>query len=718
MCPYKGLQPFTERDHKYFFGREEDQQTIGANLLTAPLTVLYGSSGVGKSSVLQAGVIPFLRSFSDVHVILFRTWLAPSSLDELRQKVKEQLNVDETSTTSLDALLTLAGRTGTTAVIFDQFEDYLFYHRDTQAAAEFDAEFARAVNRRDVNARFLISMREDSLAMLDRYQGRIPNLLGNYLRLKHLTRSAAERAIKLPLNQYNVDQAAGVPVDVEEKLINDVLMQVRAGQLPSGQGGHGALEADTLQSEQLIEAPFLQIVLERLWNEDADSGILKAATLERLGGAAKLVEAHLDDVMLSLPSFGQEVCARCFDRLVTPTGKKIAYTEEDLARYAADLRFRLPEVLRILTENRILRAVVMASDDRGAPRYELFHDVLSPAILDWCAKYRTGRSDISRTQQQSDVSGIVGQSPAMRQLYERIRRIALTDATVLIRGETGTGKELVARTIHECSARASGPFIAVNCALLNESLLESQLFGHEKGAFTGAVSQKKGAVELATGGTLFLDEIGELAFPVQSQLLRALQERTFIRVGGTRSLSMDVRMIASTDRDLESAVKDRRFREDLFYRLNVVSLTVPPLRQRREDILPLALHFLEQSAQRSKRHVTRLSKEVGLVLANYDWPGNVRELQNAIEFAVVFGTSEVIQAEDLPEQLLVRQSPGTPRSTYQQAIIDAKRRIVLDSMQRAKGDRTEAARLLGVSSSSLARLLRDLNLKEVHPPSI
>src|SRR5689334_6075050 len=241
---------------------------------------------------------------------------------------------------------------------------------------------------------------------------------------------------------------------------------------------------------------------------------------------------------------------------------------------------------------------------------------------------------------------MVGESSAMQRVYQFISKIAPTDGTVLIGGESGTGKELAARAIHRNSKRSQKPFMAVNCAALSESLLESELFGHERGAFTGAIAQKKGRLEIATGGTVFLDEIGELPPPLQVKLLRVLQEREFERVGGTLTIKVDVRVVAATNKNLEDAMAKNEFRHDLYYRLNVVSLEMPPLRDRREDIMLLASYFVEKYGARCNRKLKGISPAARERLLAYDWPGNVRELENAIERAVVLGTTDLILAED------------------------------------------------------------------------
>jgi transcriptional regulator with GAF, ATPase, and Fis domain len=307
---------------------------------------------------------------------------------------------------------------------------------------------------------------------------------------------------------------------------------------------------------------------------------------------------------------------------------------------------------------------------------------------------------------------MIGESKAMHEVYAFVSRVAGRDSTVLISGESGTGKELVARAVHMNSTRADKPFVAINCAAITETLLESELFGHERGAFTGAVSQKKGKLEVAEGGTVFLDEIGELAVPMQAKLLRVLQEREFERVGGTRSIKLDVRLIAATNRDLKEASKTGEFRPDLYYRLNVVSLHMPALRERREDIPLLAAFFAVQYGEKVKRRVSGISPEARACLQRYDWPGNVRELENAIERAVVLGSTEVILAEDLPDSILEETSAsGEPVSALHDGIREAKKALIERAIEQANGNYTEAAKLLGVHPNHLFRLIRTLNLK-------
>jgi len=313
---------------------------------------------------------------------------------------------------------------------------------------------------------------------------------------------------------------------------------------------------------------------------------------------------------------------------------------------------------------------------------------------------------------------MVGSSARMREVLELVQRVAPTASTVLIQGESGTGKELVARAIHRNSPRAERPFVAINCAALAESLLESEMFGHEKGAFTGAIGQKKGRIEAAEGGTLFLDEVGELAAGMQAKLLRVLQEREFEPVGGTRSIKVDVRIIAATNRSLQEAVQAGRFREDLYYRLNVVSVTTPPLRERREDIGVLAENFVEKMSKKCKVARKRLSQETVLLLEQYDWPGNVRELENAIERALVLGAATEILPEDLPEAVLEHASPAGQQldAKFHSAVKENKKQLVVQALEQANGHYVDAAKILGLHPNSLLRLMRNLGLKSTGKP--
>jgi transcriptional regulator with GAF, ATPase, and Fis domain len=308
---------------------------------------------------------------------------------------------------------------------------------------------------------------------------------------------------------------------------------------------------------------------------------------------------------------------------------------------------------------------------------------------------------------------LIGESSPMKEVYQFLARVAPTDSNVLLQGESGTGKELAARAIHRNSPRSGKPFVAINCAAIPEGLLESELFGHERGSFTGAVAQKKGRLEMANGGVVFLDEIGELAPGLQVKLLRVLQEREFERVGGIRPISVDIRLIAATNKDLGEAVKAGTFRNDLFYRLNVLSLVMPALRERRADITTLADYFIVKHVKKIKTRAKRFSPEAMACLVNYDWPGNVRELENAIERALVMSVSDVIQPEDLPESILEKGVlPSAESAKYHNQVKELKKELIVKALEESKGSFTQAAHILGVHVNYLHRLIRNLDLKE------
>ncbi len=295
-------------------------------------------------------------------------------------------------------------------------------------------------------------------------------------------------------------------------------------------------------------------------------------------------------------------------------------------------------------------------------------------------------------------SNIIGNSRAMQDVFDMIASVSRSDATVLIRGESGTGKELVAHAIHYNSARADKPFVKVNCAALPETVIESELFGHEKGAFTGAIATRRGRFELADSGTIFLDEIGDLSPTTQIKLLRVLQEREFERVGGNDTRRVNVRVIAATNRSLEELLTRNEFREDLYYRLNVFPIHIPPLRDRRSDILLLSDHFIEKYAQRNHIPVRRISTPAIDLLMSYHWPGNVRELENCIERAVLVSVDEVIHSHHLPPSLQSAESTDTQlRGTLQESLDNLERELVLDALKSTRGNMARAARLLGVT---------------------
>jgi DNA-binding NtrC family response regulator len=304
---------------------------------------------------------------------------------------------------------------------------------------------------------------------------------------------------------------------------------------------------------------------------------------------------------------------------------------------------------------------------------------------------------------------IIGQSKTMGEAIETARKAAASKATVLLLGESGTGKEIFARAIHNWSERKNQPFVAINCVGLSKELLESELFGHEKGAFTGADQQKKGKMELANGGTVFLDEIGDMPQELQTKLLRFLQEREFDRVGGGRPIHVDVRIIGATNRDLDTAVKEGRFRQDLYHRINVIPLILPPLRERVEDIPVLAHHFMEHYAKEAKKNFTEIVADAVKQLCAYDWPGNVRELGNAIERAIVLGRGPRLTIQDLPSRVVasVVRTPMDCRS-YRDAMEDYRKELVLVALERCRGNRAAAARLLGLHEKYFLRLLKSL----------
>ncbi len=308
-------------------------------------------------------------------------------------------------------------------------------------------------------------------------------------------------------------------------------------------------------------------------------------------------------------------------------------------------------------------------------------------------------------------SALIGDSRPMKRVAEFISRVAKSDSTVLVRGESGTGKELVARALHVNSPRSGKPFVAINCAAIPEALLESELFGHEKGAFTGAVATKKGKLDAAEDGTLFLDEIGDMAPLLQTKLLRVLQQREFERLGGNRLLPFNARVVAATNRNLEQAIKDGGFRQDLYYRLNVVSISLPPLREHREDIPLLSLHFAEKYSAKSNRIFRGIASDTRSLLMQYSWPGNVRQLENAIEHAIVMGLTDEILPEDLPDALLEEQSSELPAARYHNTINQAKKQLVVTALDEAGGSPVDAARVLGIHPKYLHRLIRNLNLK-------
>ncbi|ADN01513.1 sigma-54-dependent transcriptional regulator [Spirochaeta thermophila] len=319
-------------------------------------------------------------------------------------------------------------------------------------------------------------------------------------------------------------------------------------------------------------------------------------------------------------------------------------------------------------------------------------------------------------ERQKKFGMLIGKSPQMKQIFEVIQQVAPTRASVLITGESGVGKERIADAIHYFSNRRDKPLIKVHCAALAESLLESELFGHEKGAFTGAHATRRGRFELADGGTLFLDEIGEISPAVQVKLLRVLQEKKFERVGGERTIEVDVRIIAATNKDLKREVEEGRFREDLYYRLNVVHIHVPPLRERKEDIPLLIAAFLKELAEENGKKIEGIDPKARAILYNYSWPGNVRELRNCIESAVVMCKGTIILAEDLPPQIREEaEGGGLIRIAVGTSLEEAEKEIIRATLAYCKGNKSRAAQILGIGRKTLHRKIQEYGLEEVVP---
>ena len=338
---------------------------------------------------------------------------------------------------------------------------------------------------------------------------------------------------------------------------------------------------------------------------------------------------------------------------------------------------------------------------------------ISAVALDNARRLEWLEKENQRLMEVSQEESLVGDGARMKEIYQFLAKVAPAESTVLIEGESGTGKELAAAALHRNSPRSKKPFVAINCAAIPKELLESDLFGHERGAFTGATSQKKGRLEIADGGVVFLDEIGELVPELQVKLLRVLQERSFDRVGGTRPIKVDIRLIAATNRDLNEAVRNGGFRQDLYYRLAVVKVTMPPLRERKEDIPLLTRHFVQQYAKKGHQKPKPVSREAMATLMNHDWPGNVRELENAIEHALVLGSSDSVLPEDWPESLL-EHAPAADMTEgkYHASVKELKKQLIIDAVVQTRGNYVEAAASLGVHPNYLHRLIKNLGLKE------
>ncbi|MBN1105027.1 MAG: sigma-54-dependent Fis family transcriptional regulator [Deltaproteobacteria bacterium] len=321
------------------------------------------------------------------------------------------------------------------------------------------------------------------------------------------------------------------------------------------------------------------------------------------------------------------------------------------------------------------------------------------------------QKEVERLEKKKD-RAIIGRSGALDRVLELVEQVAQTKVSVLITGESGVGKELVADAIHNASSRREKPFIKVHCAALSESLLESELFGHEKGSFTGASSQRKGRFELADGGTIFLDEIGEINPSVQIKILRVLQEKTFERVGGEKTIHVDTRIIAATNRDLKEEVEKGHFREDLYYRLNVVNIHVPPLRERKDDIPLLTSAFLEQFAGENEKNIEGIDNKASTMLYNYNWPGNIRELRNCMESAVVLCKKHIIGPDDLPPGVRSNEEEGVIRIELGTSMAEAEKIIIRQTLKGVNNNKSRASELLGIGRKTLHRKIHDYGLEE------
>jgi WD40 repeat protein len=481
-CPYVGLQPFRTEHAPFFFGRERDQRLIIANLVAQPLTILYGASGVGKSSVLNAGVVPQLhRQRPAAPVIVFSEWARADFRRELARRCIEAAWATGTSQPKpsdelpLDVVLRACAEAAheTIAVIFDQFEEYFVYQPKATAADSFEAEFARAVNREDVDVGFLLALRDDGLAKLDRFQERIPNLLSNRLRLRHLDEAGARMAVRGPLDAWNASLAPGEQaVTADDALLDALIPEVRVGRVSVARRAGTGSAAQDHEDETRIEAPFLQLVLLRLWEKEQEqrSNRLRPETLQSLGGAKAIVGQHLDVEMARLNEIERAVCASIFDRLVTPTGSKIACSLAALAGWAGPaLAPHVPDVLQALCRARILRPTEL-TDERDKDAFEVFHDVLAPAILDWRSRYITAREQEAAVQRERSEAA----ERAERERDELNRRAERQQAAIkrrsLVRLLVASGVLIVIAVAGWCYSFIEGTRAAAN-HLAAEALL-------------------------------------------------------------------------------------------------------------------------------------------------------------------------------------------------------------------------------------------------------
>ena len=495
-----------------------------------------------------------------------------------------------------------------------------------------------------------------------------------------------------------------------------------------------------------IRKPFMHEEIQQItlslvgkWNVEREL----AENQRRLAGSHRRLQAVLDatgDAMAMLDGSGRLVFAnRPYQELLGLTEGELRSIEPDALSARVSERFREPDLSDVESRFLIDNGNVVETINGGqVPEQRLF-DRSTAAVRDGegaqigtLAVYRDVSKEIEAEQMEAEVlrlrselettysfAGVVGSSPGMQRVYAMMKRAAEADITVLVRGESGTGKELVAKSFHHNSLRKDGPFVAVDCAAIPEALIESELFGHERGAFTGAATRRIGAFERAHGGTILLDEIGEMSMAVQSKLLRVLQERHIQRVGGDAAIPVDIRVVSATNKDLERAVRAGEFREDLFFRIAAFPIVIPPLRERREDIPLLARHFLDKHGERAGKSIGGISTGALRLLLQYDWPGNVRELENAIERAVLLETGAVLQAASLPPGLspvlaaAAAGGRGTPASVV--PLAEVERQALLHALEASDHNVTQAALSLGINRVTLQRKLKKYGYAKPEP---
>ena len=439
-----------------------------------------------------------------------------------------------------------------------------------------------------------------------------------------------------------------------------------------------------------------------------------AAHAEALAAALEALPAATD-----IATGGNEaldkLAAKPYDLVITD----LVMSDLDGMELLREAKGRTPDIEVIVVTGYATVENAVAAMQRGAATYlrkPVNLDELRAVVRGVLEKQALRRTNVElrrELDQRFGFEGIIGNHPKMLRLVETLRQIAPTDATVLVYGESGTGKELVARALHNNSPRRTKRFVALNCAALSEGILESELFGHEKGSFTGAAAARQGRFEYADGGTLLLDEVGDMPPSTQVKLLRVLEQNEIIRVGSNTPVSVDVRIVAATHRRLEALAKDGKFREDLYFRLKVVTLHIPPLRERTDDIPLLADHFLREIATAYNKPITEISADARRRLAAYDWPGNVRELRNTIEHMAVVTTDAVLGTDDLPDHIVPGEAPAAPDAPQLVGISlqQAERELIKNTLASVGGTRVEAARVLGIGERTLYRKIKEYDLK-------